>query len=178
MSGVRAYTYYLLDPHTCEVRYVGITIYPAKRLTQHCVPTAPHRVGRWVRTLDRKPLMVVVDVSDSVEDAERSEAAHITLQRSLGARLTNTTPGGNSSRGGWKQSDDWITAHRARHTGKTMSAEARRKIGEALRGRTHSAQTRSNMAAAHKGVSLSTEHRQAMSQAQSRRWQRERACQA
>lgn len=95
------YIYVLIDPRTSEIRYVGKTNNPKKRLGHHC---AVYRDGlyykeRWIRDLrvhNLKPIMEVVDECNSINWEER-EKYWIQCYRDLGYRLTNLTSGGYES---------------------------------------------------------------------------------
>lgn len=94
-----AYIYALRDPQSGEVRYVGKSIRPRKRFTDHLHDARSGRAlyrAYWTNSLLAQGLVPILEILEEVrevewEDAERRWIAHFRL---LGARLTNLTSGG------------------------------------------------------------------------------------
>lgn len=97
------FIYTLTDPETLQIRYVGKTDNPHRRLLAHkrqCVDNKTH-CKRWIATLNAKSLAptmsIIEEVSkDAWEDKERYWIQHY---RALGADLTNITRGGGRKSG-------------------------------------------------------------------------------
>jgi hypothetical protein len=141
---VTAYIYTLAEPLTDEVRYVGKTTNPLKRLARH-----NRRDGRcrhcsnWIGELHRrglKPKMEDLEVFPDSDDNDwqESEAFWISYLRFLGCRLTNLESGGRG--------------------GKSPCAETRAKISAAGLGRKMSPEFCANMSAARLGKKATPEH--------------------
>lgn len=95
---MRRYVYTLTDPRTSEVRYVGETDNPARRLSQHAAANTGGATWAWcreLRALDLSPRMRIAEVVEANDDAtirrttrlaERKWLAHFSQR---GARLVN-----------------------------------------------------------------------------------------
>jgi len=95
--------YALKDPDGA-VRYIGWSIYPQKRLLTHIrVAKSGREVNHrtnWILSLAAKGLTPTLDViEENVIDFSRRERFWIAYFRSLGARLTNGTEGGEGMLG-------------------------------------------------------------------------------
>ena len=94
-----AYIYALVDPITGEIRYVGKSTDPTKRLSFHLSKrslktNSPKNL--WIRKLLDKglrPLLVILQKCDPNKWAE-AERGWIVMFRMVGAELTNTSDGG------------------------------------------------------------------------------------
>jgi hypothetical protein len=145
--------YVLLHPQTREVRYVGRSFDPAKRLGQHI---GFARAGLktwtcyWIRGLLRKGLspqcMTIESCDESVwKEAEMFWIAYFTF---IGAKLTNATAGGDGithPKQSVREAMSRLT--RLRNTGVKFTDERKRKIGEAHKGKTLSAEHRAILSA-------------------------------
>jgi hypothetical protein len=95
--------YGLLDPDTLELRYIGQTRYPETRFKQHICPSglrARTRRSQWIKSLlvqGKKPGFIILE--RNVEDANETEIKWIAETKKLGARLTNSTDGGDGHSG-------------------------------------------------------------------------------
>lgn len=115
-----AYIYALIDPRDNAVRYIGKTFYLNGRHRQHCKGKGATRSAKWIRhlaSLGLRPTIEVVEIINTGvqadwENAERQWVANFKL---LGYDLTNLTEGGDS---GW-----------------SLNPDAKRRIGDAQRGK-------------------------------------------
>lgn len=92
--------YGLIDPRTKEIRYVGKSDNPVKRLRRHLgkknIQKSFH-AARWLRSLVEiglKPEIAILEVVSGGENWEDRERHWIAYLRSEGCDLTNTSPGG------------------------------------------------------------------------------------
>ena len=97
------FIYALLDPRNNECRYIGKTIRPERRLKEHvrhCARRNNH-AHIWVRSLVKSNILPEMLILEScVSCWEDSEKWWIGYMRMLGARLTNSTPGGDGRQRG------------------------------------------------------------------------------
>ena len=83
------YIYAITDPDKTEVRYVGRTKYPAKRLSDHCSRKCGLVMWRWVVSIrPEKPQMIILEQC-SAEQAEDREHFWINVYKAVGANLLN-----------------------------------------------------------------------------------------
>lgn len=110
--------YALLDPRTNEIRYIGKTTTPHKRLREHLYARDPRmHVCRWVKSLLRinvVPIMRILEIITNGQWEER-EIFWIKWGRENGLRLTNITGGGKGTK----------NTNRSLETRKLMSEKAR-----------------------------------------------------
>jgi len=135
--------YALLDPRVGKARYVGRSVDPERRLSEH-VTRARKGLGRshrcnWIRQLDGeglRPGVVVLEHGLTADESVVAERWWILKLRSLGLPLVNHTDGGEGSRGKLRG---------------PMSEAQKRKLSEAkkghpptpgMTGKRHSAETR------------------------------------
>lgn len=93
--------YALVDPRNNEVRYVGKAKNPKLRYASHKCVTGNSYRANWIRSMQQcghNPEMVILE--EAVDWVE-SELFWIDYLRSLGARLTNLSKGGESGPVGW-----------------------------------------------------------------------------
>ena len=182
--------YVLLDPRTSEVRYVGKTCDPQKRLRQHMAEARgkmmSHRAA-WVRSLVREglsPSLVPIEVTTMGAWQER-ERWWIAELRAMGCRLVNGTDGGEGLNnpsaetrakiGAFQKGNKWCVGRavseetravmRERSTGRAHTPAACAKMSERQFGRKHSPETRAKIATANAGRVVSAEQRERMSNA-------------
>lgn len=92
---IKYYGYYLIDPNTNEVRYIGITSRPTKRFNEH-IHSAKHKKShkdKWILILLKKnqsPIYKIVFESESKEEVILFEKESILNHNNL----TNSTNGG------------------------------------------------------------------------------------
>jgi hypothetical protein len=103
---MREHTLYALrDPRTQEVRYIGKTVNPKERLKGHLASARlghPQHIHRWIRRLltdGLKPQWEVLEVVIGNVAACERERALIAEFKSVGARLVNSTIGGEGAPG-------------------------------------------------------------------------------
>lgn len=102
MAGERTFIYALADPDTQEVRYIGKADNPQKRLKRHIAqyePKATHK-SNWIRSLldqGKTPALLVLEEAPR-ESWQECERKWITHYKGKGARLTNTTAGGEGGK--------------------------------------------------------------------------------
>lgn len=145
--------YALLDPRDGAVRYVGKTHRTAqRRLRRHLAPcylAEPTHKARWLRVLVRlglEPSIVVLETCDDPDALCIRERFWIAHYRAAGARLTNTTAGGDGR--GAQHTPEARAKIRAALLGKPKSAGHRRRSAVAQLGRTTSEATREKLRAA------------------------------
>jgi hypothetical protein len=143
--------YGLCDPRSGELRYVGQTTKPlSRRLKGHlsCSKRKDQRNQRhvccWIRSLPEPPDIVEL-LRCPVDALYEEEQRLVSELKADGARLVNHTDGG-SGRRGYK-----------------LSAESRRKIGDAQRGRVWTQEQREAQSRALKGKPKSAEMRAKLS---------------
>lgn len=155
------YIYSLNDPDTLEVRYVGKSNNPWRRLPGHLNDTKRTHKVNWIKSLkaiDKKPTLLIIEQVD-IDQWEEAEMRWIAHYRSImGEKLTNTTDGGDGVKGpliGAKIS--------AAKMGHPVSEETRQKLSIAKRN--PSEEIRKKLSLSHLGKKLSKETRERMSQA-------------
>jgi hypothetical protein len=100
MKGIAIY--YLFDPRSGRLRYVGKSKNPIDRLRRHCKINDGRSSGthskRWIRQLAKqnlKPVLRIVCWAQNDEEAWRYEIALIAAHRANGEPLTNESNGGD-----------------------------------------------------------------------------------
>jgi predicted GIY-YIG superfamily endonuclease len=134
---VKAFVYYLLHPTTSEIRYVGITKDVIDRFASHLSEAGKSYKCHWIMSLLKQglaPRFQLVCVVQTYDEAKRIEIALISLWRRRGARLTNSTAGGDGALG-------------MRH-----DLPARQKMSLARKGKKHSDEHVRKISEANKGV--------------------------
>lgn len=105
------FIYVLLDPITKEVRYVGKTTNPARRMCAHrCPCRATYHTLCWLKSLRKyglDPVMDIVEVIPPDGNWADREKFWIAAYRKAGANLTNLTIGGEGVPGN-KQSPETV----------------------------------------------------------------------
>jgi len=157
------FIYTLKDPDTDEIRYVGKTQEPEKRLRGHKSTRDNSYRSNWMQSLQDRGVAPVLEIIDEVnlEDWPQWEVAYIEYFRELGCRLVNATVGGE---GGCNPSLETREKMRAAKLGKSLSSEHRRKLKLARAGRkpalgmTHSLEAKEKISRAGRGRKLSLEH--------------------
>lgn len=88
MSNKTHYIYALTDPEQTEIKYIGRTIHPKKRLTEHCTHKNSLKLWRWIQRQSGKPGMIILEEC-SAENGEEREHFWINAYRAAGADLLN-----------------------------------------------------------------------------------------
>lgn len=142
--------YALVDPRDGQARYVGRSSSGLKRPRQHTTPSSLMKSSyknNWLRALLRSGKRCEIAVlyrSESLVGLDDAEVYWISELRRRGCRLTNLTPGGGGTVGN-DPSEETRQKMRNRKLGGKLSAEHRRKIGDASRGRKATVETRQKM---------------------------------
>lgn len=160
------YVYYLIDPSTSRVFYVGKGT--GERCHEHVsmvqraqrLPN-PHLENKIKKILRQGALPLVRKVFHTNSEArawarEKSEIKTFGLKN-----LCNITSGGEGC-AGVKQSAEWVEKRVKTYRGKPLTIEHRRKIGESQVGKVVSSASREKMRKSHSGVKLgphSEEHK-------------------
>jgi len=160
--------YALIDPRNGELRYIGKTVRTAhRRLRRHlarCYLDEAHtHKNRWLRkllSLGLEPSIEVLERCRSEVELSAAEIRHIAEHQAHGARLTNSTSGGDGT-SGWKHTASSIEKLRRALTGKPKSAIHKLRAGLASRGRRASEETRAKLSAIRAGKPWSKSRRAA-----------------
>lgn len=147
--------YALLDPRTCDLRYIGMTQDVAARVQKHIreAPRTHSARGNWLRDLKSnglQPISIVLDEYATRKQASDGERYWISRAASRGIALLNRTSGGQDG----SLSDESKAKIGAKNRGRRPSPETRAKMSAAAKarvGRTVSAETRAKISAANKG---------------------------
>ncbi len=124
------FIYYLLDPLTGKIRYVGKTYDPQHRFGAHLRDKGKSRKSNWIKSLISKRSKPVMEILEEVEDDDDtkwqdSERFWIALFKSCGASLLNHDNGGLS---GKMMSEETKQKLRISSTGRKLSPEAIEKM--------------------------------------------------
>lgn len=90
------YIYVLKHPLTTEIRYVGLTRYPKKRLINEIHKAHTPHLRNWIEAIKRdgmRPTMEIIEEANEIDASER-ESIWISFYKERGARLINFTSGG------------------------------------------------------------------------------------
>lgn len=123
------YIYLLKNSLTNEVRYVGQTNNPGRRLNRHITNSKANKdnrhISNWIRSLEDLPIMVIIEVCDYSIRNER-EQHWINHYKNLGCDLCNCSNGGAGAGICNKNS-----------LGRIVSEETKSKISKANLGNKH-----------------------------------------
>lgn len=87
--------YAITDATTNEIRYVGKTVSPSVRWSKHKHDTSQTHHGRWLRSIQYN--IEFIELEWVLDDWIEAERFWISYFKTLGARLTNYTGGGEGS---------------------------------------------------------------------------------
>lgn len=137
-----------------EIRYIGkTTLAQAQRLRLHIYAAQKHRkarVHRWIcEEMGAGHAIQMVPLKESAS-YYGDEESFIAAYRERGARLVNTTKGGQGAPG-FRWSDAMRKAAAERSKGRTLSLDARMRISAKLKGVKLSDATRARMSASRQG---------------------------
>jgi predicted GIY-YIG superfamily endonuclease len=147
----RVFIYFLLDPETRLVRYVGKTENLKARYQSHLKEKSNCHRSHWIQALARrglKPVMQIVECIDGEHAWQESERHWIAYGKRNGWPLTNNTNGGDGVPGLPEETKARI---RAASLGRKYPLEIRMEFGKAMRGKHHTEETKAKMRAVHAG---------------------------
>lgn len=139
------YIYGLVDPFTDKIRYIGKSVRPKERLTNHCNDRSVTWRTNWIQSvikMGKRPQLLILQTLKDGDDWQKIETEWIKKGRNNGWKLTNCTDGGDGVHNPpehvrLKMKKTWIGRH---HTEKT-----KKLIGEKSKGRKHSEQSKLKM---------------------------------
>lgn len=158
------YIYALVDPRTNAIRYIGKSVRPRQRRSNHLQERPTCHRTRWLASLRREglqPVMLILQRLRDGDDWQSVERDWIAYGRAQGWPLTNSTDGGDGVPNLPPESRERI---RQASIGRNPSEETRRLIGIKSRGRKHSDDHKSRMSSLFKGRHFSDETRQRISE--------------
>lgn len=181
MPRVVGYTeiYGLMDPTIRIIRYVGKTVIGLEeRLKGHIRHVEKDQSRKWshaqwwIRSLLTKGLRPEIILLEMVPNAvwEEAERKWIKNLREAGCNLTNKTDGGDGTFGCVPSAETRKRLSVA-NKGRVVSQETRRKISEAQIGKIIPKESRERMSIAHKNKTLSKEQRMKMQIGLVRHWE-------
>ena len=94
--------YVLLDPILLIPKYVGISFDANQRYRGHIRDKSDTHKARWIRKLlceGKRPVLSIIHLDVSIEEAKKREIELISEYRKLGHPLTNITDGGEGMNG-------------------------------------------------------------------------------
>lgn len=146
MNKTSTYIYILLDPKNGDVRYVGKSDNPNKRLKEHikkCRNSVTYK-NNWVLSLLNEGKTPLLEVIDDVPYDEWGfwETYYIDLYKSWGFKLTNTAPGG---------------------IGGDLGPEVNRKISQSKKGYKHTEESKKKMSEYRIGKKLTEDTKKILS---------------
>lgn len=139
------YIYGLVDPETNQIRYIGKSIRPFERLTNHMNEKSNCHRSHWLQSLKRKglkPTLVIFEEIIGEWPWQEAEIYWISRGRKLGWPLTNNTNGGDGVYG--------------------LPEETKEKMRKTWLGRKHKPETLVKLSKASKGRIKSEESKQLM----------------
>jgi len=94
------YIYSLIDPRNGDIRYIGKTNNTKLRLSNHLVEKHKTYKVNWIKSLKKINLKPILEILDKVliEDWQFWEQHYISLYKSWGFKLTNSTNGGDGNK--------------------------------------------------------------------------------
>jgi len=150
--------YFLKDPYSDEIRYVGLSYNVEKRFKEHLKDNNDSYKKRWINNLlvnQIEPQVEVVKSGMSLSEAFELEMFYIKHLKENGVRLTNETVGGEAPMANKTHTEDTKIKMSKNRTGKNNSFYGKshseltiNKIRESLKGRV----------VWNKGKKLSSEH--------------------
>lgn len=138
------YIYALKDPITFEIRYIGKSDNPIKRLRKHIIftkanPNCYNHKTNWIRQIISTNSIPIIEIIDEVNIVDWMfwESHYISLYKSWGFNLVNSTLGGDggATRNGRKNSVEHCLKMSLSQKGRKLTEEHRKKIAEAAKSR-------------------------------------------
>lgn len=121
--------YGLFDPRDDQLRYIGKSTNPRKRMEAHYGQARAGSVlhsRRWLAGLLARGLraeVVVLECATTTEEANDAERFWIAAMRLACCDLTNLTPGGDGQPKGCRRSADAVERGAAKHRGRKRTPE-------------------------------------------------------
>lgn len=155
------FIYGLFDPRTNELRYIGKSNNPKRRLQEHLI-CARYKKGHnkylyaWMGNLlscNLEPSLQILE-EVPIENWQQFEIAYINKYRDLGFRLTNITNGGDGGYGFFLTEEQELKRQEAvkkANTGKKATEEKRLKMSLSHKGQRPSEETRKKLSESQKG---------------------------
>lgn len=165
------FIYALINPSTREVRYIGKTLNPSQRISEHINNTKKYRtkVANWIKSISpNKPEMIIIDNTNE-KHWEECEIFWISYFLYIGANLTNMTSGGDGLKSVTKEVREKISQANYNRSpesweklsktlkGRKLSESHVKNISKALRIRVRTKETNQKISNANKGKSKSKE---------------------
>jgi hypothetical protein len=124
------FIYTLADPLTGDVRYIGKAFDLPGRLRGHLKEIGSTYKCNWIKTLKAEGKIPIIEALETLVDAtdkewQEAERFWIESLKHLGCRLTNADAGGI---GGGRRSQEVKDKISAKHKGKILSPEHRKKL--------------------------------------------------
>ncbi len=143
------YIYGLFEPNTNEIRYVGHTNNPQRRLSEHFYPNRKSCIYSWVKNLKKEGLRPRVGILEecSFEERFESEAFYLSYLKSLQCDLLNVRLMAIGHNKGIKMSEEWRKNLSISHKGFKPSKNTRKKLSMRGKMRKHSEESRVKMRA-------------------------------
>lgn len=151
MDARDVYIYGLVDPETDEIRYIGKSIRPMERLTNHMNETSKCHRCNWLQSLKGKglrPRICFFEFIPNGIDWQNREKYWIRVGKDNGWPLTNNTDGGDGVTG---LSGDALYRLQTAWVGRKHKPETLLKIGKASKGRIHTEYHKQHMSNIMKG---------------------------
>jgi len=136
--------YFLKDPNTNEIRYVGLSSNVEKRYNEHIKDNKDCYKKRWINKLllmNKQPILEVVKENLSLSEAFNFEKEYIKNFKNLGVRLTNETIGGEAPMAEKKHKEET----------KLKMSESRKGEQNSFFGKKHSDETKNKLKVSLKG---------------------------
>lgn len=150
MQGNKTYIYTLTDPITNKIRYIGKANNIKARLRGHLSCKAKSRKNNWIKSLKNSGFTPIIEVLDEVSLSEWEfwERHYISLFKSWGFSLTNSTDGGEAGpdNTGYKHTAETIEKFK----NKIFTEEHKKNLSISLTGKTISKKTIERLKISHK----------------------------
>jgi group I intron endonuclease len=168
------FIYALVDPETLEIRYVGKSDNPTRRLKVHLAicQTKKLHIAHWLRSLKIRGLIPEIKILQEVtsETWQEAERCWINRLRDQGCNLTNIAQGGIGGQSGKRHSAEHKLYMSQLMKGRFISEEHRKKISLSKIGKKRPPEVVKKVADAKRGKKASVETRRKIAIAQQGRW--------
>jgi len=146
------FIYALIDPDTCKIRYIGKSIRPKERLSNHMNEASNCHRSHWLQKLKadgKRPHQIILQELDNDSDWQSAERYWISFGKKNYWPLVNNTSGGDGVNDlpeetrkkmaqtwiGRKHSPKTIEKLKAARANRVTSDETRKKHSAAMKGR-------------------------------------------